>query len=173
MSTARVSLVARTDVADTRPSKPVPPWKLMWSPVVTWSRPASEMWPRIRRRAAGSGMSRASLTATPSFGVVDGVAVAVTQPPGGCPGLEFGAESGAPRNGTRKDCRPYSAAPTVFRSDVRSCNGEDSIPVPGLPRPCAAGGVEPHVRLRPGGVEPHPGRPPGPLAIGGQRHVVC
>ena len=71
MSTLRVSLVARIDVADTRPSKPVPPWKLMWSPVVTWSRLAPAMWSRIRRRAAGSGMSRASLTATPSFGVVD------------------------------------------------------------------------------------------------------
>src|SRR5712691_11409941 len=66
MSTLRVSLVARIDVADTRPSKPVPPWKLMWSPVVTWSRLAPAMWSRIRRRAAGSGMSRASLTATPA-----------------------------------------------------------------------------------------------------------
>ena len=80
MSTLRVSLAARIDVADTRPSKPVPPWKLMWSPVVTWFRPAPAMWPRSRRRAAGSGMSRASLTATPSFGVVERRHSAATLP---------------------------------------------------------------------------------------------
>jgi len=40
--------------------------------------------------------------------------------------------------------------------------------VPGLPGPAAANDAEPHVRLRPGRVEPHPGRPPCPLAPGGQ-----
>ena len=93
----------------------------------------------------------------------------VTEPPGGCPGLQAGEEFGAPRSGAGKYSRPYGAAPAVFRSHVRSCNGEDGLQVQGLPRPGAAAGAEPHVRLRPGRVEPHPGRPPGPLAPGRAR----
>ncbi len=97
----------------------------------------------------------------------------VTEPPGGCPSLQAGKESGAPRRGAGNDSRPYGAAPAVFRSHVRSYDDEDSVPVPGLSRPGTAGYSEPHVRLRPGGVEPHPGRTAGPLAPGRRRHVVC
>src|SRR5580692_9982653 len=107
-----------------------------------------------------------------SFSGTSSAVMAVTKPPGGCPGLRAGEESGAPRSGTGKQIRPYGAAPAVFRSHVRSCNGENGLQVQGLPRPGAAGGAEPHVRLRPGRVEPHPGRPPGPLAPAGQDHVV-
>ncbi len=70
MSTLRVSLAARIDVADTRPSKPVPPWKLTWSPVVTWSTAGTgdvAKEPPPRRRVG----DRHSLTATPSFEVVN------------------------------------------------------------------------------------------------------
>src|SRR5215472_12710897 len=96
----------------------------------------------------------------------------VTKPPGGCPGLQAGEESGAPRSGAENNSGGYGVAAAVFRSDVRSCEGEDGISVPGLPRPGPAAGADPHVRLRPGRVEPHPGRPSCALAPAGKGHLV-
>ena len=32
-----------------------------------------------------------------------------------------------------KDGRPYGVATAIFRPHMRSCNGEDRVPVPGLP----------------------------------------
>jgi hypothetical protein len=45
--------------------------------------------------------------------------------------------------------------------------------MPSLPRRRAAGGADPHVRLRPRRVEPHPGRTAPPLARRPHGHVVC
>ena len=128
------------------------------------SRPASVS---TRRRPSRSSTASSAMTtrSRPSTGV--------TKPPGGRPGLQAGQESGALGSGAGKYSRPYGLAPVVFRSHVRYCQGEDGIQVQGVPRPDAAAGAGAHIRLRPAGMEPHPGRPPSPLAPGGQRHVVC
>ena len=62
--------------------------------------------------------------------------------------------------------------PRSLRPPLPSCKGEDSVPVPGIPRCEAAGGAEPHVRLCPRGMEPDPGRTARPLAPGAQGHLV-
>src|SRR6478609_7020542 len=67
MITDSVSWADSTDVADTMPSNPVPPWKLMWSPTVMWSIPASAAESRRSRRSAGFGTRSASVTDKPTL----------------------------------------------------------------------------------------------------------
>src|SRR5580692_1735616 len=64
------------------------------------------------------------------------------------------------------------APPALLRPCVRYYKGEDSLPVPGIPRPGAAADAEPHLRLRPRGLEPDPGRPARPLATGAEEHFL-
>ena len=89
----------------------------------------------------------------------------VIKPPRGCPGLQAGERIRRPGVAEQESTSARTAWLTQFFDHMCDpVHGEDGIQVQGLPRPGAAGGAEPHVRLRPGRVEPHPGRPPGPLA---------
>src|SRR5260370_5024434 len=92
---------------------------------------------------------------------------------GGCPGLQAGEESGAPPSGAAGPAGgTHGAPPALLRPRVGYWNGEDGLPVPGVPRPDAAADAAPDVRLPPGGLEPAPGRPPGPLAGRPDEHLL-
>ena len=92
---------------------------------------------------------------------------------GGCPGLQAGEDSGAPRSGAAGPAGgTRGAPPALLRSCVRYWNGEDSLPVPGIPRPGPAADAEPHLRLHPRGLEPDPGRPARPLAGRPHQHLL-
>jgi hypothetical protein len=96
---------------------------------------------------------------------VVGVPADVTEISGGCPGLQSGEESGAPPGGAAcREADTPGTPPQLLRKNMRLCDSEDGVPVPGLSRRAAAGGAEPHLRLRPRGVEPDPGAAAGPLA---------
>src|ERR1700751_4611780 len=80
---------------------------------------------------------------------------------GGNAGVQAGEESGALRSGAG-----------FCRHRLAGWQREDGVRVPALSRRSAAGGAEPHLRLRPRGLERHPGYAAAAIRNRAHGHVV-
>src|SRR6185312_10261200 len=135
----------------------------LWHAAARAGRPAPR--PRPVRRLGNSYGGRAAprrpgrrLTSTPLTNTL------LTKTSERSSGLQAEQESVPAKRAKELRGSAIGAPPALFRPYVRSCNGEDGVQIPGIPRRDAAAGAVAHVRLRPPRMEPDPRRPARPLA---------